>query len=1046
MNEINFEAEYNKLNPAQKQAVDSIYGQVMVVAGPGTGKTQIIGLRTANIIEKTGVNPENILITTFTDAGVIAIRKRLVKFLGNTGYKVTVSTIHSFASDVIKTFPEKFIEYKAGNLIDDVDSLEIIKKITDKLVDEKKVTSLVTDYDRYFYLRDIKSRISNLKQEAINTVLLNKAIEKQEAIYAEELSEIKPTLKKYETTREKNEKHILKLRELVLFYAEYNSYLRENSVYDFNDMINFVLEKFESDRELRQFYAETFQFIMLDEYQDTNNAQNKIIDLILSEAIDANIMTVGDDDQSIYRFQGANIENMLDFSTKYKETQFVVLEENYRSTQHILDLASSLIENNNERLSNKITSINKKLTASSPLKTSTIKPLLFKANSQVEEQTYIINNIKKLVNSGISKEEIAIIVRNNREVEEWSNLLQKNHLDVESKLKTNILNSNYVIYILNYLELIANPNANEEKLINLMRNDITGLNSIDILKINRELYIKNYTRKFNLSMFDFLSDLNLDSELGTIERPLELRDLKGLIDFRDNLLDFSSKLSSLSFTEFFADFSSKIGIIEYIEKNGDFADLEDIYTLFNTIKNWNTKDIGLNIKKLLNKVELYKTYNYPISRQILTEKKGGIQILTAHSSKGLEYNSVFIPGLYTGNWDSKATRDLLKLPSNIVGEGLQEDIKDKQQEEDRRLFFVALTRARENLFLSYPAGIGTKPLLESQFIGEISGYFDEVQENIELEKIEESVGNNIKNHLIKYSNLEIEYIKNFLETYKLSPSDLNTFLENPLDFLHKAVFKYPFMDNKYTIFGKVYHRTLELFYLKFKNEQLLPEKSYLTSTFKYLIEREILTPEELENALEKGINGLEGYYDLYSKKSEVPLVLEYSFRKKNLFFENVPLTGTVDKIEKIGEISPHPSTLSNPHPNPLPKVEGTGNSLQQLAFFKDKVALVDYKTGKAKSIGEIKGTDRYGNKKEGEGKYFRQLMFYKLLCEVDFEFSSKFEVGSLALDFVEGKDGVYKYVEVDYTSEDYEEFKNELREAWNKITDIGFWREILEKE
>ncbi len=1027
MKELNFELEYNKLNEAQKKAVDSIYWQVMVVAWPGTGKTQIIWLRTANIILKTGIRPENILITTFTDAWVIAIKKRLVKFLWNTGYKVTVSTIHSFAQDVIKTFPEKFIEYKAWSLIDDVESLEIIKRITDKLVSEKRITELTTDYDKYFYLRDIKSRISNLKQEAINTISLTKAIEKQQTIYDEELSDIKPTLKKYETTREKNEKHINKLKELVIFFGEYNSYLRENSLYDFNDMINFVLEKFESEKELRQFYAETFQFIMLDEYQDTNNAQNKIIDLILSEAIDANIMTVWDDDQSIYRFQGANIENMLDFSSKYTETQFVVLEENYRSNQSILDLASTLIENNSERLSNKIKLIQKKLIASSDLKNSTNTPILFKANSDTEEQTYIVNQIRNLIEKGEQKEEIAIIVRNNREVETWSELLQKNNIEVESKLKTNILNSNYVNYILSYLELIANPDNNEEKLINLMRNNITWLNSIDILKINRELYIKNYTRKFKLSMFDFLNDLEKNLIPVDEQRALELSDKKSLISFRDKLIEFWNKFVSSSFSEAFAYFINEIWIIEYIEKYGDFSDLEDVYTLFNYIKWWNNKDNILNIKKIFSKIELYKEYNYPISRQILTEKKWWVQVLTAHSSKWLEYNSVFIPGLFTWNWDSKRTRNLLKLPKNIVWEWLQEDVSEKQDEEDRRLFFVALTRARDNLYLSYPAGTGTKPLLESQFIWEIAWKYTDEKQNLELTKIQELVKNNLQNTLIKYSDLEIEYIKHFLESYKISPSDLNTFLENPVDFLHKVVFKYPFIDNKYTIFGKVYHRTLELFYLKFKNEQNLPEKSYLTSTFKYLIEREILTPEELENALEKGIKWLEWYYDLYSKKSEVPLVLEYSFRRKNLFFENIPLTWTVDKIEKIWE-----SFWSDVWS-------------WQLAFFKDKVALVDYKTGKAKSIGEIKWTDKFGNKKPGEGKYFRQLMFYKLLCEVDFEFNSKFDVWSLALDFVEGKDWVYKYIEVDYSDEDYTEFKEELKKAWADIINIDFWREVLLK-
>ncbi len=192
-----FDSEYNRLNAQQKEAVNSIYWPIMVVAWPGTGKTQIIGLRTANIILKTWVNAENILITTFTDAWVIAIRERLLKFLGNDAYKVNVCTIHSLSQDIIKTFPEKFLEYKAGTPIDDVDSLEAIKTITNKLIKERQIEALTTDYDKYFYLRDIKARISNLKQEWINSSKLKTLTKKQEEKYIEELAEIKPTLKKY---------------------------------------------------------------------------------------------------------------------------------------------------------------------------------------------------------------------------------------------------------------------------------------------------------------------------------------------------------------------------------------------------------------------------------------------------------------------------------------------------------------------------------------------------------------------------------------------------------------------------------------------------------------------------------------------------------------------------------------------------------------------------------------------------------------------------------------------------------------------------------
>jgi DNA helicase II / ATP-dependent DNA helicase PcrA len=163
-----------------------------------------------------------------------------------------------------------------------VDSLEILKKITDNLLKDKLIENLTNDYDSYFYLRDIKSRISNLKQEGISINQLKISIKRQAEEYIEELSEIKPSLKKYENTKLSQEKHINKLNELVIFFDEYNKYLRENSLYDFNDMINFALERFEQDEELKAYYAEKYQFIMLDEYQDTNNAQNKIIDLILS--------------------------------------------------------------------------------------------------------------------------------------------------------------------------------------------------------------------------------------------------------------------------------------------------------------------------------------------------------------------------------------------------------------------------------------------------------------------------------------------------------------------------------------------------------------------------------------------------------------------------------------------------------------------------------------------------------------------------------------------------------------------------------------------
>jgi DNA helicase-2/ATP-dependent DNA helicase PcrA len=203
-------------------------------------------------------------------------------------------------------------------------------------------------------------------------------------------------IKKIENYEKQHEEKIGKLQELSMIFKLYNQTLRERYLYDFNDMINFVLEKFRIDDDLRAFFAESYQYIMLDEYQDTNNPQNEIISLILSYADQANIMVVGDDDQSIYRFQGANIENMLDFTTQYPDAKIIVLDKNYRSQQAILDSAQSLIEYNSERLISRIPKLEKNLYSQRNF--DVLIPSLYLAQSDLDEQHYIIQEIEKLLN------------------------------------------------------------------------------------------------------------------------------------------------------------------------------------------------------------------------------------------------------------------------------------------------------------------------------------------------------------------------------------------------------------------------------------------------------------------------------------------------------------------------------------------------------------------------------------------------------------------------------------------------------------------------
>lgn len=637
----------------------------MVVAGPGTGKTQIIAARTANILKQSDVFPDNVFITTFTESGVLAIKERLVRFIGTEGYKVNVSTIHSFSQDVIKTFPEKFALEKTGKAIDEIDQIEILKQILIHLIEEGKVVDLRAMGDDLFYLRDIKSSISNLKQEGVTPEKLIVLAEKDfdQALADIEQLQFNKRIRDLEKRKQKDleeaKKIFSKQQELALIFREYQGYLRQQELYDFNDMIQFVLEKFRSDEDLRYHYAEKFQYIMLDEYQDTNNPQNEIISLICSVSKETpNIMVVGDDDQSIYRFQGANIENMLDFTVHFKDTKIIVLTENYRSYQPILESARTLIENNSERLVRKIPALTKELHA---VKTGEeIIPTLYKAANEVDEEIYITTKVQEFLKNGIEANEIAVITRSNREVENWSSVLKQAGFEVESKQKSNILTSPYIHFILDFFTILENPYADDEKLINLLLTRLIDVENLDIIHISHALYSKNYSRRNDkISFFDMISRPN---SLTTVE----LEAPEKIETFITLYKTLKSSLAEKTVLAFFSDFLTETHLFDFIDTEGNFDDIQDVFTLFDLIKSTQEIDKTLSLGKFLSKIRLYELYGFPITRRIVEEKRNGIQIMTAHGSKGLEYEAVIIPGLSRGNWDGKRDMTKLKLPSGIV--------------------------------------------------------------------------------------------------------------------------------------------------------------------------------------------------------------------------------------------------------------------------------------------------------------------------------------------------------------------------------------------
>ncbi|MBU1913445.1 MAG: ATP-dependent helicase, partial [Candidatus Omnitrophica bacterium] len=326
-----FEKFYKELNVEQKKAVDTIEGPVLVLAGPGTGKTQILSIRAANIIRQKKALPENILILTYTNPAAKTMKERLAKIIGFEGYDVHVATFHSFANAILMDSEEAANYIQERVQIEDIDQIKALEYI----LDHSQGISEIRPFNApYHYVKDIKKRISDLKREGVSP---------------KEFLEYVKTLKPDGAHIE--EKHIPRIKALAIIYDQYEKLkmsgnkdvFDERGRYDYDDMIMMAIDALSKESVLKKKYQEQYKFFMVDEFQDTNGAQLKLLFSILKGAC-PNVCCVGDDDQSIYRFQGASVGNFKEFKKKFKDLETISLKSNYRSTKEIIGLSESLIK------------------------------------------------------------------------------------------------------------------------------------------------------------------------------------------------------------------------------------------------------------------------------------------------------------------------------------------------------------------------------------------------------------------------------------------------------------------------------------------------------------------------------------------------------------------------------------------------------------------------------------------------------------------------------------------------------------------------------
>jgi DNA helicase II / ATP-dependent DNA helicase PcrA len=999
-----FTEEYEKLNPQQRTAVDTIDGPVMVIAGPGTGKTQILAARIGKILLDTDALPQNILCLTYTDAGTIAMRKRLLQFIGSDAYKVNIHTFHSFCNDIIQENLSMF-EKTSLDALSELEGIQLFKQLIDSFQKDHPLKRYRGDV--YFEINNLKNLFSSMKREGWTPELINQKIAeyitdlptRDEYIAKRAVKEFKKGDVRTDKIEEEKEK-MEKLQAAVNEFNNFQSIMRQKNRYDFDDMINWVIKAFEENKNLLANYQERFQYILVDEYQDTSGTQNRLVQLLISYWEKPNVFVVGDDDQSIYRFQGANVDNMIDFANDYTQhLKTVVLGNNYRSTQPILDISKILINNNEERLVNKIEGLSKDL-ISSNTKINALKnePVIIEYNSVKEEMAHTCNQIFELIQLGIPAGKIAVIYKENKYGADLNKYLRLKGIPVYSKRSINILDHPFakkIIQLLRYLETEHDiPYGGDEILFEILHYDFYHIPPIEIAKITVEVNSKKYKGEAT-SIRKLLSDKATAPKKDLFDIGINDR-LKNISNVIENLI---AAVSNVTLQQLFENIIRDAGVLTYIMNSEDKIMLLQVLTaLFDFIKEETSRNTSLGLEGLIEIIDLMEKEGLSLPMIQVAGSDKGVNLLTAHGSKGLEFEYVFFAGVNASSWEKKRKPGGgYKFPDTMFSS----QPRSGDEEELRRLFYVALTRAERYLTISYAKFKNDgKEMEPSMFIAEILQQYP-----LPIEKITLSDEEMAAFELLQFAaqapeieKTEEDFITPLLEKFVMNVTALNSYLNCPLGFYYKNLIRIPSGKSEATEFGSAIHYSLERLFKKMQDgkQEKFPSKEEMLTDFKWYMNRhrENFTRQAFDRRMEQGGIILPAYYDKYSNSWNKVVSVELNIR--NVVVNNVPLKGKLDKLEFNGK----------------------------------EVNVVDYKSGDIdKAIPKMRPPHE---KDPNGGDYWRQAVFYKIL--IDNYKLKDWKVISTEFDFVEpDKKKEYRKEKIIINPEDIETVKQQITTVWAKI-------------
>ncbi len=1011
---------FDRLNEPQRRAVEAIEGPVLVIAGPGTGKTEILAARIANILLTTDARPENILCLTYTDAGTVAMRSRLLECIGPDAYRVDIFTFHAFCNLVIQENADQF-GFRSLAPVSELEQFQLVREIIDDFPQEHPLTRSTGDIhfeaDRLLALYEI------MKKEGWSPDFLVQHADRYIATLLDD-----PDYRYKRGSRDRdgavhrkgdlNEKKLRdmtrrleQLKAAAATFDDYQQRLLGYGRYDFSDMILWCSAAFERSPDLLSRYQERYLYLLVDEFQDTSGSQFELLMQLVDYWDAPNLFVVGDDDQSIYRFQGASIENIRRFQERYRKNGLieVVLTDNHRSSQSILDAASRLIRNNNERLTD-----DKQLRAMNPeVALVPDRPRLCCYPTQAQETVGVAREIERLRDSGVPLSRIAVIYRNHMQSDEIIRYLGGRGIPVDTRRRADLLREPLIERLLTLLRYLAaelnRPHSGERLLFELLHEPWFGIPPLSLARLSLEIGRRNCDGRVT-SWRDELAALSRPSLQGElfVDPAQEALARAGTL-LEELLRDAVCK----PLQELLHQVITKLGILSAALTSGErLWHLQLLNTLFDFVREESVKSrLGLAGFLALLQDMTQQRISVPVEK--LSYGGEGVHFLTAHAAKGLQFDYVFMLGCTSAAWDVAGRSRTYILPPAIWTR-----CSGSEEEEARRLFYVAMTRARRQLVISWPTRDNNdKELEQSRFVAELLDGSALVPEKVLLsdEALIAFGGVSLKAQPDLPSELiDAGFVDSLLQKYSLSVTHLNTYLRCPLSFYFNTVLRVPAPMNAAMTFGSAVHYALEQLFRKMLADpaRSFPQSDLLVADFHTYLQRheDSFTPSEYRRRLSYGETILPAFYDRYASSWQRNVLVEYPCR--SIVMGEVPLNGKLDKVELTGNRARVIDYKTGTYKNALKKLQPP--NLERVAKTLD--------AGKQSTHEDVRG-----------GDYWRQAVFYRILLEHD----SRRRLTMTGAEFVfvepDKESGAFHTAEVMVTDEDLAIVTAQIKDTYAKI-------------